>query len=1105
MPKQGDRALFPDRGARVLTTVYALSTVIALVTWLLGHWGSPQPNWLELVVTLFNVPLSHSIASIALLGLITRALLGRKRIGLVAVAVCQLFGMYLGLAVLVSWPTSPLLRGWRTEHALYLWLDIASLPLGALILVALWRIRSAFTGRVRKGSWWRATLVAILGICVTFVATVGLLILTQPVGSPLGWDRLLAVLFRGLGETGRDYREDMASVPTWVPTVTSALITVTMLAAVTVFLRYARDTTSWSGRRELEIRRLIHRYGAADSLAYFATRRDKSSVFSPDGQAVITYRVSSGVSLASGDPIGSPESWPAAISAWKDEATRFGWLPAVLAASTDGARRYAQQGLHVMALGDEAILDAHTFTLANKKLSAVRVAAQHARKAGLTVDIDYQAQIPPEQLAKLLHDADRWRHGDTERGFSMALNRSGDPADAHMLFVQARNDRGELVGLLTFVPWGPGGASLDLMRRSPEAPHGVTELMVSHLMGTASKLGIRWVSLNFCMFRRVFSQAAEVGASTFTRLNSSFLGLFDRFWQLDRLYRANRQYDPRWEPRFICYDDRVGLPQIVVAVGSAEGFLPRYGFTRPSGEHRLTQAQLAEVDELELQPRADTAEPEARQPAGFRIRLSHLQALAERSDAPYTPGSRSGMLTVAQVLSAPWNGSDTVDLSGRIRSVRDHGGVVFATLTDRDAVVQLLLERDRLDPAAFDAFRHLVDRGDIVAVTGTLGFSRNTTPSLVVERWSVLAKAFHPIPFGRLTNPETRLRLRSTDLIANPQQAELLRQRSAVVTALRRTLDKAGYTEVETPILQRIHGGASARPFKTHINAYGLDLSLRIAPELYLKRLVVGGLGAIYEIGRDFRNEGADATHNPEFTALEAYQPGADYNTMRVLTQTLITSAATAVHGRAVLPGPTTRTDRRGTSDATWIPLLGTWPVVPVLEAVSRAVGVPISLDTEIEALLDLAHDNGISVQNRSGSGAVIEALYASLVEPATITPTFYADFPQDTSPLAAVHRSKPGLVERWDLVVRGMEIATGYSELTDPLDQRRRLTAQSLKAAAGDPEAMELDEDFLYALETGMPPTGGIGLGVDRLVMLLTNTTIRSVLTFPFVKPNAD
>jgi lysyl-tRNA synthetase class 2 len=1105
MPKQSDRATIPNRGARALTTVFALSTAVALVTWLLGHWGNRQPNWLELIVTLFNVPLSHSLASVALLGLITRALLGRKRIGLVAVAVCQLFGMYLGLAVLVSWPTSPLFRGWRHEHALYLWLDIASLPLGALILVALWRIRSAFTGRVRKGSWWRATLVAILGVSVTFLATVGLLILTQPAGSPLGWDRLVAVLFRGLGETGRDYREDLVSVPTWVPTVTSALITVTMLAVVTVFLRYARDTTSWSGRRELDIRRLIHLYGASDSLAYFATRRDKSYVFSPDGQAVITYRVSSGVSLATGDPIGKPESWPAAISAWKEDATRFGWIPAVLAASTAGARVYAQQGLHVMSLGDEAILDAHTFTLANKRLSAVRIAAQHARKAGLTVDIGSQAQLPPEQLATLLHEADRWRHGDTERGFSMALNRSGDPADAHVLFVQARNDAGKLIGLLSFVPWGQGGVSLDVMRRSPDAPHGVTELMVSHLMGTAPKLGIRWVSLNFCMFRRVYSQAAEFGASTFTRLNSSFLGVLDRFWQLDRLYRANRQYDPHWEPRFICYDDRVGLPQIVVAVGTAEGFLPRYRLTRPPGEQRLTPAELAEVHQLELQPPVDPNEDEARRPAGFRIRLAHLQALTKRSDPPYPPGSRRGMLSVAQLMSAPWDASDPVDVSGRIRSVRDHGGVVFAALSDRGVQVQLLLERDRLDQMAFDAFRHLVDRGDIVAVTGRLGNSRNGTPSLVVERWSVLAKALHTIPFNGLTDPETRLRRRSTDLIANPQHAELLRQRSAAVRALRKTLDDAGYTEVETPILQSIHGGASARPFKTHINAYGLDLSLRIAPELYLKRLVVGGMGAIYEIGRDFRNEGADATHNPEFTALEAYQPGGDYNTMRELTQTLITSAAIAVHGRAVLPGRTTRDAGSRTDDATSIPLSGAWPVIPVLEAVSQAVGVPISLDTEIGTLLDIAHSNGVSVQNRGGPGAVIEALYASLVEPATVAPTFYADFPQETSPLAAAHRTKPGLVERWDLVVRGMEIATGYSELTDPLDQRRRLTAQSLKAAAGDPEAMELDEDFLYALETGMPPTGGVGLGVDRLVMLLTNTAIRSVLTFPFVKPNTD
>ena len=272
---------------------------------------------------------------------------------------------------------------------------------------------------------------------------------------------------------------------------------------------------------------------------------------------------------------------------------------------------------------------------------------------------------------------------------------------------------------------------------------------------------------------------------------------------------------------------------------------------------------------------------------------------------------------------------------------------------------------------------------------------------------------------------------------------------------------------------------------------------MRIAPELYLKRLVVAGCGRVYELGRNFRNEGADATHNPEFTSLEAYQPGGDYRTVQTLTERLVRAAATAVHGRPVLPP--------AGSGQEWVDLTGPRRTVPVLGAVSDAVGVELSLSTPIGELRQVARQHGVVVAEQWGAGAVIEELYGELVEPVTGPPTFYIDFPEETSPLTAAHRDTPGLVERWDLVVRGMELATGYSELTDPVDQRERLTRQSLLAAGGDPEAMELDQDFLAALELGMPPTGGLGIGVDRLVMLLTGLNIRSVLSFPFVRPSRE
>jgi lysyl-tRNA synthetase class 2 len=437
-----------------------------------------------------------------------------------------------------------------------------------------------------------------------------------------------------------------------------------------------------------------------------------------------------------------------------------------------------------------------------------------------------------------------------------------------------------------------------------------------------------------------------------------------------------------------------------------------------------------------------------------------------------------------------------------VRQVRDHGGVVFATVVDGEARLQVLLDAARLGREALDQFTAFVDVGDLVRVDGTTGLSRSGTRSLLAQTWRMEAKSLHPIPFDAFEDPAAKARQRSTDLLVHPGGVELLRRRSAVVGAIRRSLTDAGFLEVETPMLHTTHGGASARPFRTFINAYGVDLSLRIAPELYLKRLLVAGLGPVFELGRNFRNEGADATHNPEFTSLEVYQPHGDYVTMRLLAERVVREAARAVHGREVIPVPAAGQVRAGLDGVELLDISGEWLVVPVLDAVSEAVGSTVTMGTDIDVLLGIAALHGVRVRPEMGAGAVIEELYAALVEPTTLQPTFYVDFPRETSPLTRPHRREDGLVERWDLVVAGMEIGTAYSELTDPLDQRTRLTEQSLKAAAGDPEAMEVDEDFLLALETGMPPSGGLGLGVDRLVMLLTNTPIRSVLTFPFTRP---
>jgi lysyl-tRNA synthetase class 2 len=329
-----------------------------------------------------------------------------------------------------------------------------------------------------------------------------------------------------------------------------------------------------------------------------------------------------------------------------------------------------------------------------------------------------------------------------------------------------------------------------------------------------------------------------------------------------------------------------------------------------------------------------------------------------------------------------------------------------------------------------------------------------------------------------------------------PEARQVARLRSTVVRSVRESLDARGFIEVETPVLQQVHGGANARPFQTHINAYDLDLSLRIATELHLKRLLVGGMDRVFELGRQFRNEGADSTHNPEFTSLEVYESYADYDGMRVLTQALIQEAATAVYGAPLArrPGPDGRVVE--------VDLSGDWPVRTVCCAVSEVLGEPVTADTPAEVLHRHATRLGLDLDPHASWATVLEAVYVAGCESTTTTPVFYTDFPKDNAPLARQHRTDPRLAEKWDLVMYGSEQGTAYSELVDPLDQRARLVAQALLATGGDREAMQVDEDFLQALEYGMPPSGGMGLGIDRLVMNLTGLSIRDTILFPLVKP---
>ena len=486
-------------------------------------------------------------------------------------------------------------------------------------------------------------------------------------------------------------------------------------------------------------------------------------------------------------------------------------------------------------------------------------------------------------------------------------------------------------------------------------------------------------------------------------------------------------------------------------------------------------------------------------PEQMRVRMGKLDTLREAGIDPYPVGFPR-TATIAEVRAAhaglpPDTATGVaVGVVGRVMLSRIGGKLCFATIRDGTGDIQVMISLAKVGEQALAAWKRDVDLGDHVGVRGEVITSRSGELSVLADSFVITAKSLRPLPDKHkgLSDVASRVRQRYLDLVVNPEARRMARLRSDVVRSIRGQMHARGYLEVETPVLQAIHGGANARPFITHGNAYDSDLYLRIALELYLKRLIVGGLENVYEIGRVFRNEGVDSTHNPEFTMLEAYQAYGDYDTVATLTRELIQNAA-----RTALGGTVIHRADGGEHD-----IGGEWKSVTVYAAISAALGEEITPDTGEEQLRKLCTQAGVPVEPGWNRGQIVLEMYERLVEKQTVEPTFYRDFPVEVSPLTRAHRQDPRLAERWDLVAFGAELGTGYSELVDPIEQRKRLTAQSLLAAGGDPEAMQLDEDFLRALEFGMPPTGGMGVGIDRLLIMFTGMSIRETILFPFVKP---
>ncbi len=496
----------------------------------------------------------------------------------------------------------------------------------------------------------------------------------------------------------------------------------------------------------------------------------------------------------------------------------------------------------------------------------------------------------------------------------------------------------------------------------------------------------------------------------------------------------------------------------------------------------------------------DNNTPEVIEDDPVKVRYNKRQALLDAGEEPYARrwDCDAHIADINEKYADLENGCDTEDtytVAGRVMAVRNQGKISFLVIRDTTGEIQLFCRANLMGAEAYDRIKEL-DVGDWVGVVGKISRTRRGQLSIIPDEVKLLTKSLRPLPekFHGLTDKEIRYRQRYVDLVANPEVKDTFEKRFKIISTIRRTMESKGFVEVETPMLHPIPGGAAARPFVTHHNTLDKDFYLRIAPELYLKRLLVGGFERVFELNRSFRNEGMDPMHNPEFTMMEAYQAFTDINGMKELAEDVIQKACMAVNG-------TLQIEYQGTQ----VDLSGTWESKTMCQLVSERVGEEVSFDLGVDKLRDLCTKNGIAFEDFWGEGKLIAELYDELVEGTIVNPTFVTDFPLEVSPLAKKKREDGRFTDRFELVICGHEYANAFSELNDPADQRERFIKQVEAKESGDEEAMGYDEDYIRALEYGMPPAGGIGIGIDRTVMLLTDSaSIRDVILFPHMRDEA-
>ena len=866
------------------------------------------------------------------------------------------------------------------------------------------------------------------------------------------------------------------------------LLTAIALASIVGYARFTIFglTLKHEGREmavedERHVRELLGHYGEQDSLGYFATRRDKSVIFSPDATAAITYRVLSGISLASADPVGSEDSWAAVIREWLAEAAANNWIPAVMASSERGARQYQKFGFKALQLGDEAVIDVRDISSVSGRPNRVQKAALRLQLAGYTSRIRRHGDIPATELYHLSLLATQWRGAQKERvGFSMNLSRFGDPTDDSCILIEALDPSGTLQGFLSLVPWGRCGLSLDLLCRSPNGKNGLSEFMIVELAAASSPLGVTRISLTFVMFRSVFDQANRIGAGPIMLGYRAALRGLSRFVQLESLYRFTVKCEPQWYPRFACFRQIRQIPKITWMCLSVEGFLPE----QPKSQRRegnTVDFRHSFQDMNKPPPRMTDGINEWAIRRPVRIHVDKLDQYRNSYDDPYKASfvPDSDLRAIREQFTELPTGARSgkfVKLAGRVVAKRDRGRLCFLVLVDLSGKIQAIVEAKELGYARLRELLHIIGPGDLLGVCGEIVNSRRRELSILVREWVLTAKCLHPFPRAQTRAPGNNHITKLSYLF--PWEAnEKIRLRCHLISVLRLFLEQRHFLEIETPVPSRASQGSGANPRIKPRNVFRHQHQIVI--EQYLKSLRMSGISRTFEIKRGFRTEDA-LPPGDEFIILEACQTYIDYLGTMDLVRQLVQQASCAIYDKKAVTRQSGKGDWEGSEQ---------WQVLTVHAAVAAALQCPITVDTSYSELHSACKRAGIEVPPVASRDQLVICAFKRLVEPATQYPTFYIDYPVSSLPLTRQHRLHSRLAERWGLVAFGVEIATSSSELTDPIEYQRSLPQQqSYAASKSNSDVTEVNDEFLLSLQYGMPPRASFQLSIHHLLDVLTS-----------------